>query len=184
MELSDRYHKALAFATEKHQGQYRIGGLPYITHPMAVAEFLREDGYSEDYQIAGLFHDLLEDTDATEQEIEALGGKEVLKAVKLVTKQKGYVMADYIAAIKTNPMAFAVKAADRLHNLQSAIVADTDFKRRYILESIDWYLDFSSKIPKAVKALTETLDMPIRSMPLEYHAIDASEEMSIERSHK
>ena len=58
-------------------------------------------------------------------------------------------------------MAFAVKAADRLHNLRSAFVADTDFKRRYILESIEWYLDFSPEIPKAVKALSDSLDMPI-----------------------
>ena len=130
MTASDKFNAALDFATLKHNGQYRIGGLPYITHPVEVASYLREAGYSIDYQIAGLFHDLLEDTDATEEEIKALGGPEVLEAVKLVTKQKGYVMSDYIAAIKSNPMASAVKAADRLHNLRCAIVAYTNFNQK------------------------------------------------------
>ena len=79
MNSSERFQAALEFATLKHAGQYRIGGLPNMTHPRAVAEILREKGYGEDYQIAGLFHDLLEDTDAQETEIEMLGGREVLK---------------------------------------------------------------------------------------------------------
>ena len=86
------------------------------------------------------------------------------KAVKLLTKQKGYVMADYIHGIKANPMAAAVKAADRLHNLQSAVIADEAFKRKYILESINWYLDFSPEIPVAVKKLADTLKSPPRKL--------------------
>ena len=164
MACSDRYNKALEYAASKHEGQYRKGGEAYITHPVAVARMLREKGYNEDYQITGLFHDLLEDTDATEEEIEALGGPEVLKAVKLLTKKKGYVMADYIYGIKANPMAAAVKAADRLHNLQSAVIADEAFKRKYILESINWYLDFSPEIPVAVKKLADTLKSPPRKL--------------------
>ncbi|MGN0171739.1 MAG: HD domain-containing protein [Acutalibacteraceae bacterium] len=170
MKHSDRFEAALRFAARKHEGQYRIGGLPYITHPQAVAAILCEKGYDENYQIAGLFHDLLEDTDATEAEIEDLAGKEVLTAVKLLTKRKGYIMADYIAGIKSNALAMAVKAADRLHNLRSAAVADDAFKRRYIRESIDWYLDFDPEIPKAVKALSDTLDTPLCSQPAAYAA--------------
>ena len=51
-------------------------------------------------------------------------GEDVLKAVKLVTKEKEYCMETYIAGIKTNSMAYAVKGADRLHNLQSAFCAN------------------------------------------------------------
>ena len=160
MACLDRYNKALEYTRTKHEGQYRKGGEPYITHPQAVAEILREKGYGEDYLIAGLFHDLLEDTDASENEIEALGGADVLTAVKLLTKQEGYVMSEYISGIKRNPMASAVKAADRLHNLKSAVIADEAFKRKYILESINWYLDFSPEIPAAVKALADTLESP------------------------
>ena len=172
-----RFQAALDFATQKHQGQFRTGGFAYITHPLDVAAILRDKGYGLDYQIAGLFHDLLEDTDATEKEIEALGGKEILEAVKLLTKQKGYIMSDYIAGIRKNPMAFAVKAADRLHNLRCALVCDADFKRRYILESIDWYLDFDPEIPKAVKVLSDTLDLPIRSLSFDYKPIEPEDEL-------
>ena len=59
MACLDRYNKALEYTRTKHEGQYRKGGEPYITHPQAVAEILREKGYGEDYLIAGLFHDLL-----------------------------------------------------------------------------------------------------------------------------
>lgn len=153
-----RLSAALTFAREKHKGQYRIGGDEYITHPLAVSEMLREQGFGVDYQIAGLFHDLLEDTDASEQEIEALGGPEVLKAVKLLTKEPGYIMADYIAHIRENEIAFAVKAADRLHNLRSALAADEAFRRKYILETTQWFMDFSSQIPEALEALRRSLD--------------------------
>lgn len=167
------YEKALAFAAAKHEGQFRIGGLPYITHPVAVAELLEQQGYDLPFRIAGLFHDLLEDTDATEAEIEALGGSEVLAAVKLLTKEKGYVMARYVEGIRQNPMALAVKAADRLHNLRCAVTAGEEFKRKYILESLDWYLDFSPEIPKAVKELAQTLETPLREQSFLYDPVES-----------
>ena len=151
------YEQALCFAAKKHEGQTRQGGAPYITHPVAVSEMLKEQGYGVEYQITGLFHDLLEDTDATEQEIADIGGERVLSAVKLLTKTKGYDMAEYIRRIKADEIAFAVKAADRLHNLRCAIYASEKFKHRYIKESKEWYMDFSLEIPRAVEALEKTL---------------------------
>lgn len=173
---SDRYNKALEYAGEKHKLQKRIGGVPYITHPVAVAEYLKADGFDEDYQIAGLFHDLLEDTDATEDDIRTLGSEKILKAVKLLTKEKGYDMGKYIEGIKADPIAKAVKTADRLHNLRCAVVTSEDFKRRYILESIDWYLDFSPQIVVAVKELAKTLDSQIVELDLEYEPTDINTE--------
>ena len=172
MTDEERYDNALRFAAEKHKGQFRIGGAEYITHPMAVAEIVREKGKNIDCQIAALFHDLLEDTDATESEILKFGNEEILKAVKLLTKQKGYDMAEYVAGIRQNEMAFAVKAADRLHNLRCALVTDTEFKRKYIFETVDWYLNFSPEIPKAVKKLAESLDTPLAELPFLYEPIE------------
>ena len=63
------FEDALQLATKKHAGQLRRDGTPYIWHPIAVAGLLRTAGFDEKYQVAGLFHDLLEDTDATEDEI-------------------------------------------------------------------------------------------------------------------
>ena len=174
MTDEERYDNALRLATEKHKGQFRIGGDEYITHPMAVAvaEIVKRQGYGIDIQITALFHDLLEDTNAKESEILFYGNAEILKAVKLLTKQKGYDMAEYVAGIRQNEMAFAVKAADRLHNLRCALVTDTEFKLKYIFETVDWYLDFSPEIPKAVKALAESLDTPLLELPFLYEPVE------------
>ena len=169
---SERVRNALDFATEKHKGQKRIGGDDYIMHPIAVCKMVKDKGFGEDYQITALFHDLLEDTDATVEEIVRLGNQEILQAVKILTKQKGYDMAKYICAIKSNDIARVVKAADRLHNLQCALITNTEFKRKYILETVDWYLDFSSEIKVALRHLVDSLDTPMLDLPFLYEPIE------------
>ena len=173
MTDSECYKTALEFAKAKHKGQKRIGGDDYITHPIAVSEIVKNQGFDENYQIAALFHDLLEDTDATEEEILKYANQEILEAVNLLTKKKGYDMSEYISAIKHNPIAFAIKAADRLHNLQCAIITDEEFKRKYILETIDWYMDFSPEIRKAVKRLAESLKTPMAELSFLYEPIES-----------
>ena len=172
MDGSKTLQLALEFAKEKHNGQKRIGGDDYITHPLAVFEIIKNRGLDERYQIAALFHDLLEDTNATEEEILNHGSPEILEAVKLLTKEKGYDMSEYIGAIKANPIAFAVKTADRLHNLQCALITDEDFKRKYILETVDWYMDFSPDIRKAVKTLAQSLKTPMAELSFLYEPIE------------
>ena len=171
--MTDSLQLALEFAKVKHKGQKRIGGDDYITHPIAVAEIVKNQGLDENYQIAAFFHDLLEDTDATEEEILKYGNQEILEAVILLTKKKEYDMAEYINAIKENPIAFAVKAADRLHNLNCAIVTDEEFKRKYILETVDWYLDFSPEIRKSVKRLAESLETTMTELSFLYEPIES-----------
>ena len=173
MDDSESLQLALEFAKAKHKGQKRIGGDDYITHPIAVSEIVKSQGFEQNYQITALFHDLLEDTDTTEEEILKYGNSKILEAVNLLTKKKGYDMAEYINAIKQNPIAFAVKAADRLHNLQCAIITDEEFKRKYILETIDWYLDFSLDIRKAVKRLAESLKTPMAELSFLYDPVES-----------
>ena len=156
---NERYSMALDYATRKHEGQFRIGGKEYITHPVAVAEIVRKQGYNVDYQIAALFHDLLEDTDATEHDLLAHGGTpQIVEAVKTLTKNSGYVMHEYVSAIKRNEMAFVVKCADRLHNLRCAYCTSDDFKRHYIKETKEWYIDFSDEIKEAVHSLSQKVN--------------------------
>lgn len=169
---SQKYLAALEYTTRMHEGQFRIGGDAYITHPIAVSEIVRDWGYGEDYQIAALFHDLLEDTQAAPSEIKNLAGDEVMTAVELLTKKKDYVMADYVSAIKNHPIAFRVKAADRLHNLRCALVASEEFKRKYVLETLDWYLDFCPEIPVALKALVRSMDSPLAELSLQYDFVN------------
>lgn len=137
LELIKEYIKV------KHEGQKRKQGTPYYFHPLKVQQILQEKGYSEEYQVTGLCHDLLEDTDATEQEILDLTKKEVLEAVKLVTKEEGYKVQQYIDRISKNPMAKAVKLADRLHNLQEALLASREFQVKYKRETEEWYLNLA-----------------------------------------
>ena len=173
MDDDQKLQLALSFAKAKHKGQKRIGGDDYITHPIAVSEIVKSQGFDENCQIAALFHDLLEDTDATQEEILEYGNQEILEAVNLLTKKKGYDMAEYVSSIKQNPIAFAVKAADRLHNLQCAIITDEEFKRKYILETVDWYLDFSPEIRNAVKRLAESLKTPMAELSFLYEPIES-----------
>ena len=134
--------KAIAYAYKKHEGQTRIGGKPYITHPVAVAKILEQKGFTTPYLLTGLFHDLKEDTNATDEEIREYG-EDILIAVNLLTKRKGYVMSEYILEISKNIIAKMVKLADRLHNLQCAVEANLAFRKRYIRETEMYYLDLA-----------------------------------------
>lgn len=137
-------HDSIVFMKDKHGNQTRIGDEPYYTHPLSVGKILCEKGYASDrYYLTGLFHDLLEDTDATADEILQFGGVQVLEAVKLLTKSEGYIMDEYIENIKNNEISKVVKLADRLHNLQCAKVASNKFKDRYIKETEEYYLDLA-----------------------------------------
>ena len=143
MEL-DNY---IEFIKKKHNGQTRIQGTPYYMHPLEVSSILDQKGFPKDYQIAGLFHDLLEDTDTTYEELVKISNKEIANAVKLVTKEKGYVMSEYMNRIKQNDMARMVKLADRLHNLSETHLASLKFKERYIKETEEELIQ-EVKLPK------------------------------------
>ena len=67
----------------------------------------------------------------------------MLEAVKLVTKEEGYQMKEYIDRISKNPIAKAVKLADRLHNLQEATMASKEFQNKYQKETEEWYLNLA-----------------------------------------
>ena len=128
------------YIKKKHNGQKRMQGTPYYMHPLQVAKILKDKGFSEDYQIVGLLHDLLEDTDTTYNEILKLSNKTIADAVKLLTKEDGYIMKEYIERIQNNEIAKMVKLADRLHNISETHLASEEFKQKYIKETVEWYL--------------------------------------------
>lgn len=154
------YDEAYKYAEMMHEGQKRIGGEAYITHPAAVADILGSRDFPLEYRIAGLFHDLLDVTDAEEDRILAYGGPEVLEAVKIMTKGYNTDMEKYIERVKSNPIAMNVKGADRVHNLTTAVVTDWRFKLRYIEETKKWYYDFpgwEDEIRKKTEELEKTV---------------------------
>ncbi len=137
------YNNYIEYIKEKHKNQKRKQGTPYYLHPVEVSKILEKKGFSKDYQIAGLFHDLLEDTDTTFEEILQISNMEIAEAVRLVTKENGYIMEEYMKRISENKMARMVKLADRIHNLSEAIYTSRDFQERYIKETEKWFIDLA-----------------------------------------
>ena len=117
---------ALEFAKAKHKGQKRIGGDDYITHPIAVAQIVKNLGYDETYQITALFHDLLEDTDATVEDLVALGLEcYEIEAVKLLTKPHKEDYMHYVSkGIELSPR-IARKYSKSFCNHVDGVVAPT-----------------------------------------------------------
>lgn len=80
---------AIIFATNKHNGQFRkLGHNPYIMHPLEVAQIISTMTEDEDVIIAGLLHDVIEDTDTTAEDIKAIFGPRVLELVLSETENK------------------------------------------------------------------------------------------------
>ena len=129
--LSPDLERALRWAAVCHQGQFRKGcDAPYIEHPMAVALILDRLGFAEDVVIAGLLHDVVEDTAATLEQVEARFGATVAETVRhcseIKTDDAGQKRPwidrkrDHLEALgEASLAARAVILADKLHNLLS-----------------------------------------------------------------
>ena len=139
MEIQDY----IEYIKEKHGNQKRKQGTPYYLLPVEVSNILKEKGFPEKYQIVALLHDILEDTDTTYEEIEEITNHEIAEAVRLVTKEKGYKMYEYMGRIKQNDLARMVKIADRIHNLSEAHLASKLFQLKYIKETEEWFIDLA-----------------------------------------
>jgi len=132
--FSSRYDAALILAAVAHRNQVRKGSdLPYITHPMHVSVILMQHGFGEDMVIAGLLHDVVEDTDVPIEAIRAEFGPEIARLVEAVSETKAVAgvelpweqrKAEKLAHLRAGgPDVAALKAADAIHNARS-IVAD------------------------------------------------------------
>ena len=104
--------KAMNLAYTAHHGQFDKGGVPYIFHPIHLAEQM-DDVYST---CVALLHDTVEDTDVTLEQLEKAFPREIVEAVRLLTHAEDVEYFDYIRAIKQNPIAVKVKLADLAHN--------------------------------------------------------------------
>jgi len=141
--------RALEFATAAHTGQTRkFTGLPYITHPIAVAQIAQDiarsvgSGYLEleILTIIALLHDTVEDTAVTLLDIEALFSDQsdafilrIVSAVDALTKREGETYLDAINRVMKNPDAVIVKRADLQHN--STDLKEGSLKDKYRLAS-------------------------------------------------
>jgi (p)ppGpp synthase/HD superfamily hydrolase len=85
VERSPLTRDALEFASTQHAGQKRTDGIPFVTHPVEVACLLHEAGYSDDVVAAGVLHDVIEETDANQRELEERFGSNVADLVAAVS---------------------------------------------------------------------------------------------------
>jgi guanosine-3',5'-bis(diphosphate) 3'-pyrophosphohydrolase len=119
-----RYWDALTFVFSRHDEQKRkSGNIPYVIHPIRVALILRSVGFSEfeqeDLMIAALFHDLIEDTETTFEEISKKFGKQVALIVDELSRPVNTNKDDWIDMFETKSMeAKIIKMADRIDNLK------------------------------------------------------------------
>ena len=115
--MSDRIQQAKELAFKIHANQTDKAGAPYVRHLEAVASKLAEQGENEDVIIVGWLHDSVEDTNIKLDEIQHLFGDVISTAVDAITKRKNEHYDDYLARVKSNPIARLVKLADLSHNM-------------------------------------------------------------------
>ncbi len=105
--------KALKLCYQAHQGQVDKTGIPYVFHPVHLAEQME----TEDTTIAALLHDVVEDTQYSFSDLESMGfPASVIHALKKLTHDPAVPYLQYVAAIRPDPIARAVKLADLRHN--------------------------------------------------------------------
>ncbi|MBQ8603642.1 MAG: bifunctional (p)ppGpp synthetase/guanosine-3',5'-bis(diphosphate) 3'-pyrophosphohydrolase [Oscillospiraceae bacterium] len=124
---SDLLHTAIRFATDAHAGQLRKGSdVPYIVHPMEVLQLLTDMNSDENLQIAGVLHDVVEDTPVTIEQVEEIFGREVARLVASHTEEKGKSWREQkratIEIVKNadKPVQMLIMA-DKISNLKSML---------------------------------------------------------------
>ena len=129
-EQVQRIREATEFGAEAHQGQKRVSGEPYITHPVAAAEILADLHLDADTIVGAILHDVIEDTPIAKADIAARFGNDVAEIVDGVTKldQIRFKNREEAQAENFRKMLLAmvrdlrvilVKLADRTHNLRT-----------------------------------------------------------------
>lgn len=121
MIYTDQTRTAMQIAYHSHHGQTDKSGVPYVYHPMHLAEQMAD----EVTVTAALLHDVLEDTPVTAEDLRAAGiSDEAVDAVILLTHPEGMPYLDYVERIRSNPAARAVKCADLRHNCDPSRLPD------------------------------------------------------------
>ena len=134
---------ALKLCFEAHKDQTDKSGMPYVFHPFHLAEQMVD----EKTTVVALLHDIIEDTEYTLDDLKNLGfSDDILSAIALMTHTDGVPYMEYVAQIKTNPIAKAVKLADLRHN--------SDITRLDTVTAHD--LERVKKYKKAIELLDKT----------------------------
>ena len=156
-EDGDRIRKAYKFICEKHRGQLRKSGEPYVVHPVNVAKILSDLNMDSTTVLAGLLHDTLEDTETTYEEIRELFGNDVADIVEGVTKigkikfrnikeAQAENFRKLILATAKDIRVVVVKLADRLHNMRTLNHLRRDKRIRIAEETLEIYAPLAHRL--------------------------------------
>lgn len=137
-------YKALHKAIKLHAGQTRKSGEPYVNHPIAVASTLANFGLDYEAVVAGLLHDLVEDTDYTLEDCIREFGSTIAGLVDGVTKIGRDVNTPthkkILTCAKKDIRCIAIKIADRLHNLYTLEVMPEENQMKTANETWEFYV--------------------------------------------
>jgi GTP pyrophosphokinase/guanosine-3',5'-bis(diphosphate) 3'-pyrophosphohydrolase len=149
--------RAYRLGAEAHEGQFRMSGEPYICHPLSVAIILAGMRMDAKGIMAGLLHDVIEDTFVSKEQLARLFGEEVAELVDGVSKltqldcksraeaQAQNVRKMVLAMVK-DLRVIMVKLADRLHNMRTLGVMAPSRRRRIARETLDIYAPIASRL--------------------------------------
>ncbi len=148
--------KAYLFAEKAHEGQKRNSGEPYFVHVFETAKILAELGMDTKTIVAGLLHDVIEDTPVDEEGLKKEFGEEVVTLVNGVTKlgKMKYTGAErHVESLRKFFMAMAndlriliIKLADRLHNVRTLQYVKSEKQKRIALETIEIHARLADRI--------------------------------------
>ena len=153
----DLINKAYSIAEDMHNGQLRKSGEPYIIHPVEVARILAELGMDDETLVAGLLHDVIEDTPYTKEQLKAEFGEEVLLLVDGVTKLGSIVFENkeekqaenlrkMFLAMSKDIRVLIIKLADRLHNLRTINYMTEEKIKEKCRETLEIYAPLASRL--------------------------------------
>ena len=176
----DKVAEAFTLAYESHVGQKRKSGEDYILHPVEVAEILADMRMDTDTIVAGLLHDVVEDTLITLPDIEYSFGEDVKKLVDGVTKLRNLPRTDskklenirkMVVAMSEDIRVVIIKLADRLHNMRTLKYMKPEKQQEKSKETIEIYAPIAHRIGMA-KIKWELEDISFRFLyPKDYYEI-------------
>ena len=153
----DLVEKAYVYSAKAHQGQIRLSGEPYLSHPLEVAYILTKMKMDVTCIAAGFLHDTLEDTEAEADEIKHLFGEETANIVEGVTKisrmqftsrqqRQAENVRKMILAMSSDIRVILVKLADRLHNMRTLGFQTPEKQRLIAAETEDIYAPLAGRM--------------------------------------
>ncbi|MGO8762060.1 MAG: RelA/SpoT family protein [Desulfobaccales bacterium] len=149
--------KAYIFSAKAHEGQLRLSGEPYLSHPLEVAYLLAKMGLGPVTVSSGLLHDTVEDSAASLDDLEEYFGEEVADVVNGVTKIGQLVFGDrqtqqaeyirkMILSMSHDIRVLLVKLADRVHNMRTLGIMEPAKQRRISRETLDIYAPLAGRL--------------------------------------